>query len=497
MYLYLRQEFPLGRFHATRWKQGAYGDPYGEWPPSPWRFLRALANRWFQWSRETGDIDKERLMRLLQSLSCQVPEFYITPHSWRGEPIKQYQPTQVTWTNASKKASAYKKPKSSLIEDHYRLIPPQTSIYWLWENLDTLDTDLLDVLLARILYFGRAESWTKLSRISSLPNNPGEHCVLSEKRFTNAVPVLAADPKQQDNLRLLFEPTEHEEIKNKEIPSGTRWFYTSLPSKPQIVARTKRSLRYPEDLTCIQFVIGGRVLPKIERWPIVTGHFRNQILARLTESLSYNIAKLSIEVKEKIKGISGKDCDGQRLKDHSHAFISIIPDEYGQPARLVIWRSTPFSRDEIAAMMMASEKPIGWDYATPKWMIKLLPLPFDMEFPLHIDGSCQCWESVTPFIPPRQRRRYRKNGKLRAGESADMVAEKLLNKVYGIDVARIDVGEMSWITGHMNSVERRTKGQRIELPGFHLVLHFNEPVTGPIALGDSSHYGMGLFRPKL
>ncbi len=39
MPLILEQSFPLGRFHATRWNQNPFEDPYGEWPPSPWRLL--------------------------------------------------------------------------------------------------------------------------------------------------------------------------------------------------------------------------------------------------------------------------------------------------------------------------------------------------------------------------------------------------------------------------------------------------------------------------
>ena len=57
MPLVLRQTFPLGRFHATRWNQNPFEDRFGEWPPSPWRLLRALVARWFQYSRETGDED--------------------------------------------------------------------------------------------------------------------------------------------------------------------------------------------------------------------------------------------------------------------------------------------------------------------------------------------------------------------------------------------------------------------------------------------------------
>ena len=57
MPLILEQVFPLGRFHATRWNQNPFEDRHGEWPPSPWRLLRALAARWFQYARETGDED--------------------------------------------------------------------------------------------------------------------------------------------------------------------------------------------------------------------------------------------------------------------------------------------------------------------------------------------------------------------------------------------------------------------------------------------------------
>ena len=53
MKLVLRQEFPLGRFHATPWRVNPFDDPHGEWPPSPWRLVRAVTARWYQWARET------------------------------------------------------------------------------------------------------------------------------------------------------------------------------------------------------------------------------------------------------------------------------------------------------------------------------------------------------------------------------------------------------------------------------------------------------------
>ena len=43
MRLVLQQSFPLGRFHATQWKANPFDKELaGEWPPSPWRLVRAI-----------------------------------------------------------------------------------------------------------------------------------------------------------------------------------------------------------------------------------------------------------------------------------------------------------------------------------------------------------------------------------------------------------------------------------------------------------------------
>ena len=68
--------FPAGRFHATPWgrhvNEGAV-----EWPPSPWRILRALIATWYL--KVSPEEAPEPLMRkLIQALAqqpatCQLP----------------------------------------------------------------------------------------------------------------------------------------------------------------------------------------------------------------------------------------------------------------------------------------------------------------------------------------------------------------------------------------------------------------------------------------
>ena len=155
----IKQQFPGGRFNATRWNQNPFEDRHGEWPPSPWRLLRALAARWFQYSRETGDEDATKRDDLLRLLASEVPSFIVPTSTWRSNPTpRQYHKTEVAWTDAGAKAAAVRKPKLTLTVDHFRAVAPSDSVIWRWPTLQLTGEQhtLLTALLIRIFYFGRA-----------------------------------------------------------------------------------------------------------------------------------------------------------------------------------------------------------------------------------------------------------------------------------------------------------------------------------------------------
>lgn len=66
----LELSFPAGRYHATPWgrhvNEGAV-----EWPPAPWRIVRALIATWYLKARE---IPKDTMRSLVNALS-QQPSF--------------------------------------------------------------------------------------------------------------------------------------------------------------------------------------------------------------------------------------------------------------------------------------------------------------------------------------------------------------------------------------------------------------------------------------
>ncbi len=105
MKIILHQVFPLGRLHATPWKVNPFDDPYGEWPPSPWRLVRAVVARWYQWAREAEPPPSpEELDALVRALCTSTYSFHLPVHARRGYPLRQYHPVELEMSPPNFKA---------------------------------------------------------------------------------------------------------------------------------------------------------------------------------------------------------------------------------------------------------------------------------------------------------------------------------------------------------------------------------------------------------
>src|ERR1700755_2842966 len=70
----LKLTFPGGRYHATPW--GRHVTAGGaEWPPCPWRLLRALVATW---KRKCPDLPEPEVRRVLEQLLTR-PSFRLPP----------------------------------------------------------------------------------------------------------------------------------------------------------------------------------------------------------------------------------------------------------------------------------------------------------------------------------------------------------------------------------------------------------------------------------
>ncbi len=501
----ISQRYPLGRFHATRWNQNPFEDPHGEWPPSPWRLLRALAARWFQYSRETGDRNEAVRDELLQTLASSVPSYRLPELTWRGKALRQYVPTAVEWTDKSKAKPAVKKPQRTLVEDHFRAVAPDEPIYWLWESasLNKTQETLLRHLLDRMLYFGRAESHCRLELLDRLPDGCEPNCRLSPKQGRGC-PVLVPRPDVNLDIHLLLAPTDDERMARRRIPAGTMWYYAELPRKLFIQHSPSAMTCYPSDLTSIQFAIGGRVVPTRERWVKLTERFRGRVLRRRAQQVAQRreaaYGDLTADQRENLSLIAGKDGNGHPLDSHRHAYFAVWPDENGQASRLICFRNSSFTPDEVQAILAASEQPITWESGSDGWQVRLVPLPFDTVLPSRLIGPSTSWRSVSAFVPPRARRRFRRHGRLRPGERPSRLVSKFLQKCGFPEPVSVvpssDPVDSEWVYIHATLAERRRlrdQGMRPVRLGYHFQIEFSKPVSGPLCIGDSSHFGLGLF----
>src|SRR5262249_28761571 len=148
-----------------------------------------------------------------------------------------------------------------------------------WESIDLKESqkELLDSLLERTLYFGRAESFSRLRRVEALPEGTEINCRLFEQDSGEMVPVLAPLPNRMLDLAALLAATDDKELKGRSIPPGTAWYYAQLP-QPQTTRPTVHWVSHPSNINYIQFALGGRVYPQKDHWEQLICRFRNRIL---------------------------------------------------------------------------------------------------------------------------------------------------------------------------------------------------------------------------
>lgn len=604
MKVVLRQEFPLGRFHATTWRVNPYDDPYGEWPPSPWRLIRAVTARWYQWAREAErDPDPAELENLQIALCKSTYTFHLPSNARKGNPLRQYHPTEfkmnapnwrqiaryqratgaldacgsiestqsakksktksrkhdespeekankdakeklkaikdaklsenkiegkplVEWaiTVKDKNACATRKkveeilgqPTSdwqriadagtrsygtSLVQDNYWCVPPEAPVWWFIEGDDWTDAlrTLLAECLSRISYFGRAETLTRIRVADSTDDIPETNCSLAPERTAGAVPVLS--PLKEATREDIERTTDNPEAVKRAVPPGAQWLYAVRPERPA-AGELRRVPKHRPDCHLVQFAIGWNVSPERRSIVRLTARFRGAVIRELlrlkTKGVSANWAKASREVRDLIAGMTGKDANGDSLKGTRRHAEYFAWCEDGHPTRLLVWRgSHAFDADEQEAILRAAARDVSWAAAgsdADEWKVRLVPLDRAVPPPSGFDSQpWKVWESLTPYVPPRH---YLRGGKERHRESfAEQIRREIQQRGIADHVEVELVGAPHWVSVH---VPRRQVNKRTfigDRRGRMVRLRFSTLVVGPIRLGHSSSFGLGLFRP--
>lgn len=504
--LTLRLAFPWGRYYAHPWGQNPARITEAEWPPSPWRLLRAIAAAWFQSHPGKGASDE--LIQALEVLGRELPTFVLPKVSFSR--AVHYQPN---YGATAKDETALAKYKRVRHENHFAAVGDDILVRWTLHGIDDKTKSsilaLLDELAVRITYFGRAESVCEVSvseddssddmrevrpavqngqpcrqidvgcRDVFCPN-PGDFQASDLWKRRDSETVDGAAPKHLvQNLIDAPQP----------LPDGAAWYSYHMPRgwPEQWVVRYPRPSRQRR---IDQGIIARYLEFSLQcRIPVPAKHVVS--IAEL-----YRRAAISIH-KDASYPLSGHDRPGSIEIGHYHAFYLPQIDASGQYLdRLIVWCSHGFTRREVNALMSVGA--LHW----ADGRVPARPVLLQMHRELPTSRTGRIWRSATPFVPPRYWYRKRiAEGRIRESDSPENQLRQSLFENGVADAAtsaisRFHLTDEEWTICkvHLSKQAQLTKLEPDRRVGVFLQVEFNKPVSLPFpSFGHSCHFGLGQF----
>lgn len=185
--------------------------------------------------------------------------------------------------------------------------------------------------------------------------------------------------------------------------------------------------------------------------------------------------------------LSGHHADGRPDSDHRHAYYLPKPDQNGRIRELLIVSPRDrFSEAELTALK--SVKVLRWNGPSARTDLELLDSDDHGELKL-----ASRWVSLTPFVPLR--RFWGTAGKHHLTPDKQIAAE-IAAAGYESTIEEIKLDQ--WGTARV----RLAPASKTKLPdasvcrtAYRVEFRTRHPACGPIALGHSCHFGLGLFVP--
>lgn len=480
----LRIEFLAGRFHANPWDRGTNEDDV-EWPPSPWRMLRALTAGWYR----SGEENREAFLRILDRLA--EPPVYELPRATSGH-SRHYMP-QGGIKNG--------KPETSLILDSFlaldRGCEPVATAYVIWPHVDFQGEELsvLESCCAKIGYLGRAESWASLAVVREPPLLAGRERVDLASRSSGNGPLarrLAAGPSLRGDglLRALSETTAMMRKARRLVPRGSAWIEYRLPADFLMV-------REQFDAADRERPVFG---PMLMRFGLQRGV--HSVLPPITEAVLFAdlMRKAAIKHLSQREGepatrrLAGKCDEGGVRQGHDHPyFLPHDSNNHGVIDRIDVWFPNGCTHAEYRAVAGVS---------------KLYePLRYRDDFLVTFLGTIErpqarTWKTATPIVLERFPK-LRGPGKSIIVDAPQQQVRDMLQRVTPQEV-RIELWEAGSAImrrgGHRTRLDafRRTRVGKADVtqpPPVGATISFNEPIVGPLVLGRLAHFGLGRFVP--
>jgi CRISPR-associated protein Csb2 len=528
--------FPSGRFHATPWGRHV-NEGVPEWPPSPWRFLRALIGTWK--SKLDGQLGQQDVEALLRALAA-PPQFLLPPAS--AAHTRHYMP----WF---KKGPDDK----TLVFDTFVSLPRQARLAMLWPDtaLSPQRREQLLLLLTYLNFFGRAESWCSacvLGDGEAAETLADVNCSVTDGEAVSPnaefVRVLCADPdtafssehtpkrestsgtgrSKTTERTPLYDPDWHLCMETLALhkhkwsdPPGSRWVaYARRRDCFKLEPARRAGRPTTSKMQVVRFALDSAVLPLVTETLPVAESARRMLMG---------IYGRRFPAPDGSRGLSpifsGKSADGQPLQGHGHAYyLPTDEDNDGRLDHLTLVATDGFSDQELKALDRLRElKSHEREQSGHPLRVLLLGLGrLDDYRPWPLWPS-QVWVSATPFLTTRH---LKKRGTKRdpvelwnspqhflavvLKEEVARLAERHADlKSLSVDAIQIEPlvdehGVFRVGAGNLRPIQFKRFRQKpgddggIRAAGSFRI-DFGRTVVGPIALGHSCHFGLGLFMP--
>lgn len=530
--------FPAGRFHATPWGRHV-NEGMPEWPPSHWRLLRTLIAVWKR--KLDGRVAESEVRKLLEQLAV-LPTYHLPPAS-TGH-ARHYMP----WF---KKGPGDR----TKVFDAFVALPKDAPVVLLWPevSLTSASRELLAILLDNIGFFGRAESWCEAEVLADADVSQFAPNCLPQAQEPNGsesepIRVLCADPAtafgnehtpkhsqsqgrgktKTTTVTPFYDPDWHLAMETLELhekrwsdPPGSQWvqYLRSRDCFKIEPARRRRIIRPP--IQVARFALDSTVLPLVTDTLRVAETARRALMSwcgHLSPAPDGSPGRSSV--------FSGKDVCGRPLKSHTHAYyLPTDEDGDGRLDHLTVVADGGFGSGELKALDRLRElKSREREQSGHPLRVLLLGLGRLENFrpgPLCPSAG---WISATPFVTPRF---PKARGTKRDAPELLRCASNFLRAVVREELTRLlarrpDLHDLSleWVSivpcldahgvfrirrgpddphGLRPLQFARFRQKRGDDGGRRLAgafrIGFPRPVGGPICLGHSSHFGLGLFVP--
>lgn len=257
-----------------------------------------------------------------------------------------------------------------------------------------------------------------------------------------------------------------------------------------------------------RFLLDGPVLPLVTDTLPIAEAFRQALMGQFQRCLhrrKYGHHRKPYQELFRSAVLSGKDADGQFLHQHRHAHY-LPTSEGGDPRRIThvtVVADDGFGADEVAALNALRK--LKRDDESPELRVQLIGLGGRPDFRAPLLQESTVWISATPFVVTRYpklrgTKRDRPEDYASPRDFARHVLEQELRRRPNLPpVASIEVEEVIGVQ-RLRPIQfqrfRRKQGDdggRRPAGGFRVT--FTAPVRGPLCLGHSCHFGLGLFSP--